>query len=70
MKTIEDKLKEAPPSDFIESLRSQFKEKGFLSAKQENVLDEILEHRFSKQQSRKQYKYEDKDPESFEDLLL
>ena len=67
---IEEKLKAAPENDFIQSLRTQYKSKGYLSVKQENILNEIIENKHAEKQSRKQYKYEDKEPESLSDLLL
>jgi len=70
MESIEQKLLIAPDSEFINSLRSFYKQKGFLTEKQMIHLDRSLENKFISKQTFKRDRYEDKDPETLEDLLL
>lgn len=68
--SIIEKLNSAPDSKFVESLRDQYSERGFLTEKQEIALDAVLRYSTDVKMSPKSSKYEDSDPEELSDLLI
>ena len=69
LESVESKLYRAPLNSFIESLREFHNINGYLTARQQNALDNILGKDKTEKIVAKKSKM-DRDPEQLSDLLL